>query len=98
MKCSNDGCGKVLNKQDKTHHEAEVCDFRKLKCHDCAELKREVDEMKMNMTEMTVDIAATKVDIAAMKVDMTTMKEQLHVAATQPDRIINCVHQMQDEM
>ena len=77
VKCSNDGCGKVLNKQDKTHHEAEVCDFRKLKCHDCAELRREVDEIK-------VDIAA--------------IKEELRVAATQPDRIIKCVHQMQEEM
>ena len=84
VKCSNDGCGKVLNKQDKTHHEAEVCDFRKLKCHDCAELRREVDEMK--------------VDLTAIKVDMTAMKEELHVVATQPDRIIKCVHQMQEEM
>ena len=77
VKCSNDGCGKVLNKQDKTHHEAEVCDFRKLKCHDCAELRREFDEMK---------------------VDIAVIKEELHVVATQPDRIIKCVHQMQEEM
>ena len=84
VKCSNDGCGKVLNKQDKTHHEAEVCDFRKLKCHDCAELRREVDEIK--------------VDIAAMRVNITAIKEELHVVATQPDRFIKCVHQMQEEM
>ena len=59
-------------------------DFRELKCHDCVELRREVDEMKL--------------DIATMKADMTTMKEQLDVAATQRDKIIDCVHKMQTSM
>ena len=39
VKCSNDGCDAVVNTRDKLHHEAEVCDFRKLKCHDCADVK-----------------------------------------------------------
>ena len=46
VQCSNDGCKIFVNARDKLHHEAEVCDFRKLKCHDCAQLKNEVQEIK----------------------------------------------------
>ena len=46
VQCSNDGCNVLLNARDKLHHEAEVCDFRKLKCHDCGQLKKEMKEIK----------------------------------------------------
>ena len=49
VQCSNDGCNVVLNARDKLHHEAEVCDFRKLNCHDCGQLKKEMKEMKDEM-------------------------------------------------
>jgi hypothetical protein len=28
VKCSNEGCEVLINRQDKLHHEAEVCEFR----------------------------------------------------------------------
>ena len=31
---SNLGCGMEVNKQDKVHHETEICECRRLKCHD----------------------------------------------------------------
>ena len=49
VQCSNDGCNVLLNARDKLHHEAEVCDFRNMKCHDCGQLKNEVKEMKDEM-------------------------------------------------
>ena len=33
--CSNENCGMEINKQDKDHHENEVCEYRKAKCQDC---------------------------------------------------------------
>ena len=53
VKCSNDGCNIMVNKRDKVHHETEVCDFRRVKCHDCAELKKEVTEMKDQVAAQT---------------------------------------------
>ena len=50
--CSNDGCLAEINKRDRTHHEAEVCEFRKLKCHDCAAVRREMDEIKDKLKVM----------------------------------------------
>ncbi|CAB4000000.1 E3 ubiquitin- ligase NRDP1 [Paramuricea clavata] len=46
VQCSNDGCNVLVNASDKLHHETEICDFRKLKCHDCGQLKNEVKEVK----------------------------------------------------
>ena len=50
--CSNDGCLAEINKRDRRHHEAEVCEFRKLKCHDCAALRREMDEIKDKLNDI----------------------------------------------
>ena len=50
--CSNDGCLMEINKRDKTHHESEVCDFRRVKCHDCAEVKKELNEVKLFLGEI----------------------------------------------
>ena len=38
--CGNQGCGQTTNKRDRTYHESELCQFRKLKCHNCEEISR----------------------------------------------------------
>ena len=30
--CGNQGCGQTISKRDRTYHESELCQFRKLKC------------------------------------------------------------------
>ena len=44
--CSNAECGVEINKQDKVHHETEVCEFRRVKCHDCAQIQEDVGLLK----------------------------------------------------
>jgi hypothetical protein len=65
--CSNDECNVIVNVRDKLHHETEVCDFRKLKCHDCGRLKNEVKEMKDEMLARQDQI----------KNEMRSMKEEV---------------------
>ena len=36
--CRNQDCGATLNKRDLIHHESELCEYRKLKCHSCGEM------------------------------------------------------------
>ena len=52
VRCSNEGCTKEVNIRDKIHHETEVCEFRKVKCHDCAEMRKEIEDMKVKMNEI----------------------------------------------
>ena len=36
--CGNQDCGAILSKRDLIHHESELCEYRKLKCHSCEEI------------------------------------------------------------
>ena len=38
--CSNAECGMEINKQDKVHHEIEVCEYRRVKCQDCGKCRK----------------------------------------------------------
>ena len=50
--CSNAECGMEINKQDKVHHETEVCDYRKVKCHDCGQIQEDVGTLKGSLVEL----------------------------------------------
>ncbi len=50
--CTNQGCGGTLNQRDLIHHESEVCEFRKLKCHSCGEMTKTLADMEKRMADM----------------------------------------------
>jgi hypothetical protein len=56
--CSNAECGMVINKQERVHHETEICQYRKVKCHDCEDM----GTLKGNLMELDGKV------IKAMKV------------------------------
>ena len=47
--CSNAECGMEINKQDKVRHETEVCEYRKVKCHDCGQIQETVGRLEENL-------------------------------------------------
>ena len=47
--CSNEGCQLEVNKQDLLHHETAVCELRRVKCHSCNDIRREMDTVKDNL-------------------------------------------------
>ena len=50
--CSNAECGMEINKQDQVHHETKVCDYRKVKCHDCGQIREDVGTLKGSLMEL----------------------------------------------
>ena len=50
--CSNENCGMEINKQDKVHHETEVCGYRKVKCHDCGQTREVVGRLEGRLKEL----------------------------------------------
>ena len=44
--CSNEGCRLEVNKQDLLHHETVVCELRRVQCHSCNDIRRELDTVK----------------------------------------------------
>ena len=47
--CTNQGCGATLNQRDLIHHQSELCEFRKLKCHSCGEMEKRIANVEKNM-------------------------------------------------
>ena len=50
--CTNQGCGATLNKRDLVHHQSEVCEFRKVKCHSCEETTKTLANLEKKITNM----------------------------------------------
>ena len=49
VKCSNEECEMVVNKRELIHHESTVCEYRKVKCHNCVKIEQDVEGMKEKM-------------------------------------------------
>ncbi len=57
--CTNQGCGATLNQRDLTHHESELCEFRKLKCHSCGEMTKTLVDMEKRMANVEKNMATS---------------------------------------
>ena len=62
--CSSAECGMEINKQDKVHHETEVCQYRKVKCHDCGQIQETVERLEGSFAALDgkVEAAVRKID------------------------------------
>ena len=58
--CSHAECGVEMNKQDKVHHETEVCEYRKVKCHDCGQIQESVGRLEGSLMELDGKVEAVK--------------------------------------
>ena len=54
--CGNQGCGETISKRDRTYHESELCQFRKLKCHNCGEISTMMAGMETKIANLDTKI------------------------------------------
>ena len=47
--CSNEGCKLEMNKRDLIHHETAVCEQRRVKCHDCGQMRQELNKVNAKL-------------------------------------------------
>ena len=52
VQCSNVGCTDVINKRELMNHERQTCKFRKLRCDDCRETRKDIEEIKIRQKEL----------------------------------------------
>ena len=58
--CTNERCGATVNKRDLIHHESKQCEYRKLKCHSC-------EEMKITLANIEKKIATINKNVEGME-------------------------------
>ena len=82
--CSNEGCDAEVNKRDLIHHETAVCEHRRVKCHNCEEMRHELtkvneklDGMEKKFTELNETMKQLNLNIAVqnMKLNQPTTVE-----------------------
>ena len=96
--CSNAECGMEINKQDKVHHETEVCEYRRVKCHDCGKLQKDVRMLKEGLTALD-----GKVELVVKKVDMNVqmgkeMSERVEASRKEIGEVKKKVKDMKDNL
>ena len=68
--CSNQGCDVTVNQRDLIHHESEVCEFRKVKCHSCEEMSRTLAEMERRVGRIERNLAVVERNVTTKVSDM----------------------------
>ncbi|CAB4002332.1 RING finger 151-like [Paramuricea clavata] len=71
--CTNQGCGATLNQRDLIHHQSELCEFRKLKCHSCGETTRTLADMQEKIANIEKNIASMGTKITNVEKNIASM-------------------------
>ena len=72
--CTNQGCRVTVSKRDLVHHKSELCEFRKLKCHSCGEMKKTLASMEK---KMETNMAAIDTKLTKMEANMVNMERNI---------------------
>ena len=70
--CTNQGCGATLNQRDLIHHQSELCEFRKLKCHSCGEMTKTLASMEKRIANVEKNMASMGTKITNIERNMAT--------------------------
>ena len=82
----------VINKQDKVLYETEVCEYRRVKCHDCGQIQKDVQTLKRHLLEINENVETTN---KKMRNNHDKMKE---VVGKLQDQITKEVKDVKDSL
>ena len=75
--CGNQGCGQTISKRDRTYHESELCQFRKLKCHNCEEISTMIAGMDTKVTNLDTKMTLTDTKVNNINTKLNNMDTKL---------------------
>ena len=87
--CSNENCGMEINKQDKDHHENEVCEYRKVKCRDCGKMQEVVGRLEGSLMELDGKVEGVEKKIEENHVDIKRIVAKLEGSLVGMNKMVN---------
>ena len=104
--CSNAECGMEINKQDKDHHETEVCEYRRVKCQDCGKMQEVVGRLEGRMMELDRKVEEareeTKKEVRNATKNMSdkveAMNEEMRTTSGQTEKVKKEVGEVKKEV
>ena len=73
--CGNHGCGQTISKRDRTYHESEQCQFRKLKCHNCEKISTMMADVETKVTDVDTKIALANTKLNNMDTKLENIND-----------------------
>ena len=87
--CSNENCGMEINKQDKDHHENEVCEYRKVKCRDCGKMQEVVGRLEGSLMGLDGKVEGVEKKIEKNHVDIKRIVAKLEGNLVGMNKMVN---------
>ena len=87
--CSNENCGMEINKQDKDHHENEVCEYRKVKCQDCGKMQEVVARLEGSLMDLDGKVEGVEKKIEKNHVDVKRIVAKLEGSLVGMNKMVN---------
>ena len=84
--CTNQGCGATLNQRDLIHHQSELCEFRKLKCHSCGEMTKMLGDIEKRIANVEKNMARNMGAVVTMETHMKNMQTSMATNAENVER------------
>ena len=88
--CGNQGYGETISKRDRTYHESELCQFRKLKCHNCGEISKmmagmttEIAKINTNQVDTSTKLAKTNTNMANIRTEIANVNTKMENTNTE---------------
>ena len=76
--CGNQGCNKTISKRDRTYHESELCQFRKLKCHNCGKISTMMAGMETKVADLDTKMAHASTEMKKINTEMKKINTELN--------------------
>ncbi|CAB4024622.1 RING finger 151-like [Paramuricea clavata] len=97
--CSNEGCRLEVNKQDLLRHETAVCELRRVQCHNCNDIRQEMDVVKVNLAAVKKKLTEVgeKLDRNEKKLDINGKSFETNVKAVK-DEVVAKVELVQEQL
>ena len=87
--CSNENCGMEINKQDKDHHENEVCEYRKVKYQGCGKMQEVVGRLEGSLMDLDGKVEGVGKKIEENHVDIKRIVAKLEGSLVGMNKMVN---------
>ena len=85
--CKNQGCGETISKRDRTYHESELCQFRKLECHNCGEISSMMAGMETKVANLHTNQANMETKINNINTEIRNVNTRMGYMDTKLENI-----------
>ncbi|XP_028414522.1 kelch-like protein 13 [Dendronephthya gigantea] len=95
--CRNEGCDTEINRRDIETHEKDLCQFRMDKCHDCKDIKQNVDQTNVRMAAIERNQHEMKKNVDEIKASQDQMNVQMTAIGSKQDEMKQSINEMREQ-